>query len=101
MRGPSTSVAAVALLTAFPAPLMAQETGDMPPPESAANGAPGREVYTPADFARFAPRNALDMLRQIPGFTIVTNDQGRGIGQASDNVLINGERHTSKSDSLF
>jgi hypothetical protein len=91
----------VALLTAFPAPLMAQETGDMPPPESAANGAPGREVYTPADFARFAPRNALDMLRQIPGFTIVTNDQGRGIGQASDNVLINGERHTSKSDSLF
>jgi hypothetical protein len=80
---------------------MAQETGDMPPPESAANGMPGKEVYTPADFARFAPRNALDMLRQVPGFTIVTNDQGRGIGQASDNVLINGERHTSKSDSLF
>jgi len=101
MREPSTSVAAVALLAALPAPLMAQETGDMPPPESAANGMPGKEVYTPADFARFAPRNALDMLRQVPGFTIVTNDQGRGIGQASDNVLINGERHTSKSDSLF
>lgn len=80
---------------------MAQEIGDLPPPEPAANGAAGREVYTPADFARFAPRTALDMLRQVPGFTIVTSDQGRGIGQASDNVLINGERHTSKSDSLF
>src|SRR5690606_19887169 len=62
--------------------------------------ASGREVYTPADFARFAPRNALDMIRQVPGFTIVTSDQGRGLGQASDNVLIDGERHTSKSDSL-
>ena len=101
MRGSPTSLAATALLAAFPAPLMAQETGDMPPPEAAANGTPGKEVYTPADFSRFAPRNALDMLRQVPGFTIVTNDQGRGIGQASDNVLINGERHTSKSDSLF
>jgi hypothetical protein len=32
------------------------------------------------------------MLGQVPGFTIITNDQGRGLGQASDNVIINGER---------
>lgn len=60
-----------------------------------------REVYAPADFARFAPRNALDMLGQVPGFTIVSEDQGRGLGQASANVLINGERVASKSESVF
>ncbi len=83
-------------------PALAQDnSGDAAPPSASETGASGREVYTPADFARFAPRNALDMVRQVPGFTIVTSDQGRGLGQASDNVLINGERHTSKSDSLF
>jgi len=41
------------------------------------------------------------MLSQVPGFTIITNDQGRGLGQASDNVIINGERVASKSEGLF
>lgn len=95
------------------------ETGDMPPPmptdlpvtddqvdaalppAAQTAGASGAQVYTPEDFARFAPRSALDMLNQVPGFDIVTNDQGRGLGQASDNVIINGERVASKSESLF
>ena len=102
MRGLRTTNAAALALAILAAPALAQEeTGDAAPPAATESGTSGREVYTPADFARFAPRNALDMLRQVPGFTIITNDQGRGLGQASDNVLINGERHTSKSDSLF
>jgi hypothetical protein len=131
MRGLlAASVAIAALLAHAPArtqeiadpsdaPTEPVITGDMPPPiptdmpitdaqldaalpPAERTAAPsGAEVYTPADFARFAPRSALDMLRQVPGFTIITQDQGRGIGQANDNVLINGERHTSKSDSLF
>src|SRR6186713_2939716 len=94
-------------------------TGDMPPPiptdmpiteeqvdatlpPAEQTAAPsGAQIYTPADFARFAPRSALDMLNQVPGFDIITNDQGRGLGQASDNVIINGERVASKSESLF
>jgi hypothetical protein len=92
--------AGLALLAAMPAPLLAQETGDMPPPEAAESVTAGREVYTPADFARFAPKNALDMLRQVPGFTIVSTDQGRGLGQANDNVLVNGERLSSKSEDV-
>lgn len=59
-----------------------------------------REVYTPADFARYAPRNALDMIRQVPGFVIQQVEQGRGLGQASGNVLLNGERISSKSTSI-
>ena len=57
-----------------------------------------KRVYTPADFARFAPKTAYDMLVQVPGFTIRTNDTtDRGLGQARENVLINGERIANKS----
>ena len=71
MRGLRTTTATLALLGAMPAPLLAQDdSGDAPPPV-ATETLEAREVYTPADFARFAPRNALDMLRQVPGFTIV------------------------------
>lgn len=64
-----------------------------------------RQIYTPADFARYAPRNALDLIEQIPGFQIDQGDGGgdrdggRGFGQASGNLLINGERISSKSTS--
>ena len=58
-------------------------------------------TFVPADFARFAPRNALDMLGQVPGFAIRGDDQQRGLGQATGNVLINGARVSSKSDGLY
>jgi outer membrane receptor for ferrienterochelin and colicins len=67
----------------------------LPPPEAVQIG--GKRVYTPADFARFAPRNALDMLRQVPGFTIRQAVEERGLGQASENVLLNGQRVSNKS----
>ena len=58
----------------------------------------GKRVYTPADFARFAPKTAYDMLTQVPSFTIRQADQDtRGLGQASENVLINGQRIANKS----
>ena len=34
-----------------------------------------RQAYYPADFAQFAPRSALDLVKQIPGFSI---DEGKG-----------------------
>lgn len=59
----------------------------------------GAQRYTPADFERFAPRTALDMVEKVPGFLIVTgtNGGGRGLGQATENVLIGGERVANKS----
>ena len=64
--------------------------------------APGARSYTPADFARFAPRNALDMLNNVPGFAIDESDtERRGLGQATGNVLINGERFSGKSTDIF
>ena len=63
---------------------------------------PGARIFEPEYFAQFAPRNALDMVSRIPGFTISGGNDGgqRGLGQADQNVLVNGERFSSKSDSL-
>jgi hypothetical protein len=77
------------------------ETGDAPPPAPQQQAAPeGRQVYTPADFTRYAPKNANDMLQQVPGFQVRDSEQMRGLGQATGNVLFNGQRPSTKSDSL-
>ena len=78
----------------------AQETGTAPPPaasDTAPASAEGKAVYTPADFARFAPTTAYDMLVQVPSFVIRRPDTDRGLGQASENVLINGQRIANKT----
>ena len=73
------------------APAMAQ-------PAASGTSEAAKRVYTPADFARFAPKTAYDMLAQVPSFTIRTADNTeRGLGQASENVLINGQRIANKS----
>lgn len=57
-------------------------------------------TFTASDFQQFAPRTALDMVAQIPGFSISQGDgEQRGFGQADENVLINGQRISSKSTS--
>lgn len=78
-------------------------TGDAPAPEAPPPGSvEGRQSYTAADFTRFAPKNALDMLRNVPGFQIRADQSGaRGLGQATDNVVVNGQRLAAKSDDLF
>ena len=58
-----------------------------------------RTIYTVADFSQYAPVNALDMVRRIPGFSVQSDDSGnRGFGQARGNVLINGQRVSAKSN---
>lgn len=57
--------------------------------------------YTAEDFARSAPRTALDMLRLVPGFVIRGPDQVRGLGQASGNVLLNGQRVSGKGNNVL
>lgn len=92
---------------ADPAADEAAPSGDAPVPVPTALPAPGkpepvagRQVYNPADFARFSPKNALDMIRNVPGFQIRENEQLRGLGQASGNILFNGDRPSNKSDPL-
>lgn len=73
-----------------------EDTEAAPMPSESASG----QVYTAQDFARFSPTSAFDMLRQLPGFSIREEDQGRGLGQANVNVLIDGERIATKSESV-
>lgn len=86
----SLLLASVASVAATPA--LAQVA---PPP--AVTMTAGKRIYTAADFARFAPKTAYDMLAQVPSFSIRSADQERGLGQASENVLINGQRVANKS----
>jgi len=58
-------------------------------------------IYTAEDFQQFVPRNAMDMLNRVPGFSVTNSSQGRGLGQAGTNVLINGKRVSSKSQNVF
>lgn len=83
----------VALLSVSPFTL-AQEASPVPT-------AAGARTYTPEDFARYAPRNALDMLEQVPGFVIRQAVQERGLGQATGNVLVNGQRLSGKSNDVL
>jgi len=61
------------------------------------------KTYEAAYFAAFAPNNALDMVRRVPGFQLEDNDDDgdvRGFSQAAGNVVFNGARPSSKSEGL-
>ena len=57
-----------------------------------------RQTYYPEDFVQFVPRSALDLVKQIPGFSVDEGGGDRGFGQADTNVLINGRRVSGKSN---
>jgi hypothetical protein len=60
-----------------------------------------RLVFEADFFARFSPANALQMVQRVPGFTLESGStEVRGFAQAAGNVVINGQRPSSKSDSL-
>lgn len=78
-----------------PDPVAAAEAQAQAQPAASTNT---RSTFAPEDFARFAPRSALDMARQVPGFAIRGGDGARGLGQADANVIINGRRISGKSN---
>jgi len=66
------------------------------PPESQQ----GVASYPAAFFRAMNAANALDMAGHIPGFTLDTGASVRGYEGAAGNVLIDGQRPSSKSDSI-
>lgn len=62
-----------------------------------------RVVYEAGFYSAFAPRTALDMINQTPGFVLASednDDERRGFAGAVGNVLIDGQRLGAKSQSL-
>ena len=85
-------------------PASASASSQTPPGENAPHVSPTHartQVYTADFFARFAPTTALDIVRQVPGFMLdLGNSDIRGFAGAAGNVVINGSRPSSKSDSI-
>ena len=63
------------------------------PPQAAAPA----QTYAADYFTPFNPVTAEDMIRRLPGFSLDTGDDRRGFAGAAGNVLINGERPSSKT----
>lgn len=82
--------AAAAIFIAIPFQVQAQEVSQ--------DGAV--LTYTPAYFGAYRPVTALDMIAQVPGFSIDNGAEVRGLADTFANVLINGERQSTKSESV-
>ncbi len=79
-------VPALVAFCAMPATAQTQER-----PSAAA------QSYSAEYFAPFNPVTAEDMIRRVPGFSLDGGDDRRGFAGAAGNVLINGERPSSKT----
>lgn len=92
MRG--TKLVVAALCTA-PAYATAQQPAPTPAPGQ------GILIFPPAFFASANPDTAFDMISRLPGFILdIGNPDARGLAGTAGNVLIDGARPTSKSDTL-
>ena len=57
-------------------------------------------VYQAAFFADARPNTANDMIGRLPGFSFDDGNSARGFAGTAGNVLIDGQRPTSKTDDL-
>lgn len=69
-----------------------------PAPQGAESGKTAVQTFDPTFFARFSPVTAEDMVRQLPGFSIDEGEELRGFGATAGNVLIDGQRPSSKTE---
>lgn len=72
-----------------------------PPPAPALQDSSTQQgvlVFTPDFFADQRPGTALDMVNRVPGFSISDGGGRRGFEGSVGNVLVNGSRPASKSD---
>ena len=64
-------------------------------------GGEGIQTYPRPFFDRFNPQTALDLIERLPAFAVDAGaDDLRGFGGAAGNVLIDGERPSSKSGGI-
>ena len=110
MATAASSCAFFMLTPAYAQDVATPITSDAPPPvavvvpatiSSEKAAVTDRQIYMPVDFTRYAPKNAYDMVAQIPGFSIRDSEDLRGLGEATGNVLFNGKRPSNKGDNMF
>lgn len=64
--------------------------------QTPSEGAGRAQSYPASFFAPFNPVSAEDMVRRTPGFTLTDGQDRRGFAGSAGNVLINGDRPSSK-----
>jgi hypothetical protein len=95
------SLASVIFALGLAAPeAQAAAAPETPVPAAAAETQRGVISYPPSFFAEQRPSTALDMIARLPGFRLDGGDSARGFAGTAGNVLINGERPTTKSENL-
>jgi len=82
-------------------PVALAQTGPAPAPhpdKAAATGkaTDGAQVFEAAFFKQYNPVTAADIVNRVPGFEIDDGEVLRGFGATAGNVLVNGERPSSK-----
>lgn len=90
-----------------PGTAIAQATGAAPVAPAAARSS-RTTSYDASFFAQYAPRTALDIVQRIPGFSLDlgANNNGngpadvRGFAGVAGNVIVNGQRPSTKSEPL-
>ena len=99
------ATAGLAALAASPALAQLPPPGDNPKPVPTQGSR--TTVYDAGFFAEYAPRTAYDIVQRIPGFTLdLGNSQAstgvdvRGFAGTAGNVVLNGSRPSSKSETL-
>lgn len=81
-------IAFIAFLVLYGAPQVRAEVDE-----------PGVTTYSAAYFRDLQPVNAADMVRLLPGFQIHNGDLGvRGYSGSAGNILVDGQRPTSKEE---
>ncbi len=87
-------LAASAIAQAGAAAAIPTAPADVPPVAGAGSNI---IAYPAAFFAGSRPTSAFDMIQRLPGFSLSGGDNVRGFAGSGGNVLINGQRPTSKS----
>ncbi len=95
-----TGLLATAAALALIAPAAAQEEAATACAAATSCTVGDTVIYLPAFFSQYNPVTALDMVSRVPGFSIDSGDNVRGFGAAGGNVLIDGQRPSTKSASL-
>lgn len=94
------AVGLVALVAGLCPTAMAQQQAATPAaPEQVAaaqGGQEGVQTFDAAFFKQYNPVTAADIVSRVPGFDIDDGEVLRGFGATAGNVLVNGERPSSK-----
>src|SRR3569833_3460684 len=104
-RAPFLLLVGVAAVALMEVPARAQPSAPGETPKAVPAQGSRTTVYDAGFFAQYAPRSAYDIVRRIPGFTLDLGNSSaasgvdvRGFAGTAGNIVLNGGRPSSKSE---